>query len=240
VHDGPREPERHSEHDHPPSHVVRLERAILAKNDRFAEQNRAYFRARRVLAVNLMSSPGAGKTSLLERAVRDLALDVPVAVIEGDQESENDARRIRATGCAAVQINTGAGCHLDAERVGRAARSLDPSPQSILFIENVGNLVCPAMFDLGESARLAVLSVAEGEDKPIKYPHMFRAADAVVLSKIDLLPHLEFDPDLCVANAKRIRPELEIFPISVRRGVGLAALYAWLRDRLPRLEEEAG
>jgi hydrogenase nickel incorporation protein HypB len=171
--------------------------------------------------------------------IRDLAREMPLAVIEGDQETENDANRIRATGCRAVQINTGAGCHLDAERVGKAARALEPMRGSVVFIENVGNLVCPAMFDLGERAKVVVLSVTEGEDKPVKYPHMFRASEVMVLSKTDLLPHLDFDVDLCVANARRVNPRLRIFPVSVRSGEGLEAFYAWTRNALTELTMEA-
>jgi hydrogenase nickel incorporation protein HypB len=216
-----------------------METAVLAKNDRFARDNRAFFRTRTVLALNVMSSPGAGKTTLLERTIRDLGADLPLAVIEGDQESENDALRIRAAGCAAIQINTGAGCHLDAERVGAAARALGPAAGGIVFIENVGNLVCPALFDLGERSRVVVLSVTEGEDKPIKYPHMFREADVMVLSKTDLVPHLDFDLDLCVANARRVNPKLRVLPLSVRTGEGLPPLYAWFRDELSQLAKEA-
>ncbi|MDB4993992.1 MAG: hydrogenase accessory protein HypB [Myxococcaceae bacterium] len=215
-----------------------MEQAVLAKNDRFAGMNRAFFRARGILALNLTSSPGAGKTTLLERVVRDLRDDVALSVVEGDQETENDARRIRAAGCRAIQINTGAGCHLDAERVGAAVRTLEPQRASLLFIENVGNLVCPAMFDLGERSKVVVLSVTEGEDKPIKYPHMFRAADVMVLTKTDLLPHLEFDSELCVAHARRVNPKLRVFPVSVRSGDGLAPFYGWLHEQLAHASEE--
>jgi hydrogenase nickel incorporation protein HypB len=237
----------HDDHDHHGSrghegreHArrVRMETAVLAKNDRIAGENRAFFQARSVLALNVMSSPGAGKTALLERTIRDLGAELPLAVIEGDQETENDAARIRATGCAAIQINTGAGCHLDAERVGTAAHALGPEG-GIVFIENVGNLVCPALFDLGERARVVVLSVTEGEDKPIKYPHMFRAADVMVLSKTDLVPHLDFDLDLCIDNARRVNPRLRVLPLSVRTGEGLQPLYAWFRDELSELAKEA-
>ncbi|HEY3816880.1 MAG TPA: hydrogenase nickel incorporation protein HypB [Polyangiaceae bacterium] len=216
-----------------------MEQAVLAKNDRFAERNRGFFRGQGILALNLVSAPGAGKTTLLERTIRDLGRQMALGVIEGDQESENDARRIRAAGCRAVQINTGAGCHLDAERVGSALRALEPEPSSVVFIENVGNLVCPAMFDLGERAKVVVLSVTEGEDKPIKYPHMFRAAEVLIVSKTDLLPHLEFDVDLCVANARRVNPKLRVFPVSVRQGAGLDSFYTWIRDELEQRRKEA-
>jgi hydrogenase nickel incorporation protein HypB len=239
----------HGDHDHvheddqgryPPwaSDVLRLELAVLEKNDRLAERNRGFLQAQNILALNVMSAPGAGKTSLLERVVRDLRGRVPISVIEGDQETENDARRMRAAGCRAVQINTGAGCHLDAERVGEALRDLRPEPGSLLFIENVGNLVCPALFDLGEAAKVVLLSVAEGEDKPGKYPHMFRAADAMVLTKIDLLPHLDFDVGACLAGARRVNPALRTFPLSARQGDGLAELYGWFEE-LARAKDEA-
>jgi hydrogenase nickel incorporation protein HypB len=231
--------DHHHGHSHPVTHarVLRMEQAILAKNDRFAAHNRAFFRARGVLALNVTSSPGAGKTTLLERLILDLGRETPVTVIEGDQETENDARRIRATGCRAIQINTGAGCHLDAERVGDAARALEPTPGSLVLIENVGNLVCPAMFDLGERAKVVVLSVTEGEDKPVKYPHMFRAAGVMVLSKTDLLPHLEFDADACVAHARRVNPALRVFPLSAHRIEGMGPFYAWVRGELAQLKE---
>ncbi|MBX3226618.1 MAG: hydrogenase nickel incorporation protein HypB [Labilithrix sp.] len=228
----------HHHHHHEDDKVIRMEQAVLAKNDRLAERNRGFFDAQRILALNLMSSPGAGKTALLERMIKELERDAPLAVIEGDQETENDAERIRATGCRAVQINTGAGCHLDAERVGAAMRELEPARGSILFIENVGNLVCPAMFDLGERAKVVVFSVTEGEDKPLKYPHMFRAADVVVLSKTDLVPHLDVDVDRCLANAHKVNPGLQVFPLSVRTGAGLEALYGWIRNERAELEKE--
>jgi hydrogenase nickel incorporation protein HypB len=240
--DHPHPHDHEGEHSHPHDHdhdrLIRLEQAVLAKNDRFAERNRGFFGARGVLALNLTSSPGAGKTTLLERTIRDLS-EIHMAVIEGDQETDNDARRIRATGCRAIQINTGAGCHLDAERVGIAARNLAPPRGSVVFIENVGNLVCPAMFDLGENAKVVVVSVTEGEDKPIKYPHMFRAASAMVLSKTDLLPHLEFDVGACLAYARRVNSKLRIFPVSVQNGDGLVPLYEWMRERLAQAEEDA-
>jgi hydrogenase nickel incorporation protein HypB len=209
-----------------------MEQAVLAKNDRFAERNRSLFEARGILALNVVGGPGAGKTAILERILRDLGSEAAFSVVEGDQEGENDARRIRAAGCRAVQINTGAGCHLDAERVGDALVALDPRPGSVVFIENVGNLVCPAMFDLGERAKVVVLSVTEGEDKPTKYSHMFRAAEVMLLSKTDLLSHIEFDADACIANARRVSPRLGIFPVSARRGDGLAPFYSWIREEL--------
>jgi len=216
-----------------------METAILAKNDRFAERNRGWLRARGILAINLVSSPGAGKTTLLERAIRDLSHEMSISVIEGDQETAHDAERIRATGCRAVQINTGTGCHLDAERVAEALHALEPRQGSILFIENVGNLVCPALFDLGEHAKVVVLSVTEGEDKPLKYPHMFRAASAMFLGKTDLLPYLEIDPERCVSHARRVNPKLHAFAGSARTGDGLEAFYTFLRDELARSKERS-
>jgi hydrogenase nickel incorporation protein HypB len=207
---------------------VTLERAVLEKNDRFAAENRKDLAARRVLALNVVGAPGAGKTALLERAIPRLA-EVGVAVIEGDQETEHDAARIRAAGAFALQINTGTGCHLDAHAVGHAIRGLAPRPGSVLFVENVGNLVCPALFDLGEQAKVVVLSVTEGDDKPLKYPHMFRAARVMVLNKVDLLPYVTFDVARCIAAAKRVQPALEVIEASAARGTGVDAFVAWVR-----------
>jgi hydrogenase nickel incorporation protein HypB len=218
-------------HEHADTRTIRLEQELLAKNKRLAERNRGWFEGRRILALNLMSSPGAGKTTLLERTIRDLNGELALAVIEGDQETLRDAERIRATGCKAVQINTGTGCHLDAEMLNRALKELDPPAGSVVMIENVGNLVCPALFDLGESARVVIMSVTEGEDKPLKYPHMFRAADLMILSKADLLPHLEFDVAACLGHARRVNPKLEVLQLSATRGAGLDDWYEWLRRR---------
>ena len=201
-----------------------LQEAVLAKNDAMAAANRALFESEEIAAFNVVSAPGSGKTALLVALIRALADRVPVRVIEGDQETARDAERIRATGVPAYQINTGTGCHLDAEMLKAAIHELVPPKRSLLFIENVGNLVCPAMFDLGERAKIVVMSVTEGEDKPLKYPHMFRAARVLILSKIDLLPHLEFDVEACVANARRINPQLRVFPVSARTGAGVAPL----------------
>ena len=212
--------------------TVTLEQDILAKNNLLAERNRGWLDGREVLALNLMSSPGAGKTSLLERTIRALRDEMRVLVVEGDQATSNDAERIRAAGCAVVQVNTGTGCHLDAEMLRTAIRALDPPSRSLLMIENVGNLVCPALFDLGERAKIVVMSVTEGEDKPLKYPHMFRAAGAMVLSKTDLLPHLRFDAGQAVANALSVNPHLKVFRLSAHTGEGMAPWYAWLRAEL--------
>jgi hydrogenase nickel incorporation protein HypB len=187
---------------------------------------------RRILALNLMSSPGAGKTTLLERTIRDLAGRPPIGVIEGDQETLLDARRIADTGARAVQVNTGSGCHLDAGMVARALRTLDPPQRSVVFIENVGNLVCPALFNLGEAAKVVIVSVTEGEDKPLKYPQMFAAADLVLLNKVDLLPYLDYDVERCEAAARRVNPGVELLRVSATRGEGLPAWYDWLRARV--------
>lgn len=221
-------------HSHPHEHgdsarLVRLERAILDKNDRIAERNRGFFRGRGVAAFNLVSSPGAGKTALLERTIRALDGEVSIAVIEGDQATDNDAARIRAAGARAVQVNTGTGCHLDAEMIWRELDSLTLEPGSLLMIENVGNLVCPALFDLGERAKVVVCSVTEGDDKPIKYPHMFRASRLMLLNKIDLLPYVDFDVARCVEHARAVNPEIEVLEVSARDGTGVDAWLDWLR-----------
>jgi hydrogenase nickel incorporation protein HypB len=222
-----------------PGPVISLEHRLLAKNDELAERNRGWLTGRSIFAVNLMSSPGAGKTSLLERLLRDLRGEVPMSVIEGDQETLNDAARIRETGCDVVQINTGTGCHLDAEMLARGLGQLAPEPGSVVFIENVGNLVCPALFDLGEACKVVIMSVTEGEDKPLKYPHMFRASQLMILNKIDLLPHVSFDVERCVAAARSVNPELTVLLVSATRGDGVEPLYDWLRTRRAALERRS-
>ena len=209
--------------------AIRLEQEILERNDRSAAQNRGWLEGRGVAAWNLMSAPGAGKTTLLERTIRDLGSEVAIGVIEGDQATLHDAERIRAAGGRVVQINTGTGCHLDADMIADALRRLDPPSGSRLVIENVGNLVCPALFDLGETARAVIVSVTEGEDKPIKYPHMFRAAELMILNKIDLLPYVPFDADRCVEWARRVNPRIEVLRVSALTGEGLAGWYERLR-----------
>jgi hydrogenase nickel incorporation protein HypB len=211
--------------------TISIERDILAKNDAHAEANRRQLAEARVFALNLLSSPGSGKTSLLVQTIIDLKHRWSMAVIEGDQQTSNDAERIRRTGAEAVQINTGKGCHLDAHMVGHAIEQLTLEPSGLLFIENVGNLVCPAAFDLGEACKVVVLSVTEGEDKPLKYPDMFAAADLMLLNKSDLLPHLDFDVEACLAAALRVNPRLQILTVSARTGEGLAAFYAWIEGR---------
>ncbi len=224
----PNETHRHGDSSHG-QRTLTVQENLLDHNDALAADNRALFAARRICTVNLLSSPGSGKTTLLEQSIRLLQADTPVSVIEGDQQTDRDAVRIRATGAAAIQINTGTGCHLDAAMIGRAMEELAPPEQSLLFIENVGNLVCPAMFDLGEAYKVVIVSVTEGEDKPEKYPHMFRAADICLINKIDLLPHLDFDMEHCRRTAARVNPNLTFFELSARTGEGMAAWTSWLR-----------
>jgi hydrogenase nickel incorporation protein HypB len=231
---------------------VRLEADMLGANAHQAAHNRAHFAAHGVTALNLMSSPGSGKTSLLVATLNALRQQEPgraLAVIEGDQHTALDAERIRACGVPAVQINTGKGCHLDAAMVGRAFSEMplhghahahdhhdhdhdDPrfhTAPSLLFIENVGNLVCPALWDLGEAAKVVVLSVTEGEDKPLKYPDMFAAADLMLINKADLLPHVEFDVERCIAHARRVNPDIQALVVSATKAQGLEAWFDWLR-----------
>jgi hydrogenase nickel incorporation protein HypB len=211
-----------------PARIVQIEQDILAKNNRHAQANRQWLADRGIFALNLVSSPGSGKTTLLVKTIQALQGRVAAAVIEGDQQTSRDADRVRATGAPAIQINTGKGCHLDARMVGEALPALGPADGSLLLIENVGNLVCPAAFDLGEAHKVVILSVTEGDDKPIKYPDMFHAADLMLINKIDLLPHVEFDVESAVAFAHRVRPGLEVMRVSATTGEGFAAWRAWL------------
>ncbi|WP_019969291.1 hydrogenase nickel incorporation protein HypB [Mycobacterium sp. 141] len=239
-HHDPHQSEEHHGHDHhhhgghvetTSTETVTLEQKVLAKNDLIADENRRWLRRRGILALNVTSSPGAGKTTLLERTIREFGSHRPMSVIEGDQETLLDADRIRAAGARSVQVNTGAGCHLDAAMVHSALDALDPDPDSVLFIENVGNLVCPALFDLGEDNKIVVVSVTEGADKPLKYPHMFAAADLVVINKIDLLPYVDFDMETCCKRARSVNPGVAILPVSATRGDGLEPWYAWIDAR---------
>jgi hydrogenase nickel incorporation protein HypB len=231
----PGQPHHHHDHPHPHDHVhtqtVSLEQKVLAKNDEAAAQNRRRLAESAILALNVTSSPGAGKTTLLERTIRELGPRRPTLVIEGDQETLLDAERIRAAGARAVQVNTGAGCHLDAGMVRRALDTLAPPTGSLLFIENVGNLVCPALFDLGEHSKLVVISVTEGADKPLKYPHMFAAAALVVVNKMDLLPYVDFDLERFQRFVRSVNPDAEILPVSAKTGDGIAAWYHWIELR---------
>lgn len=219
--------------------TLRLEMQILGKNQLVAERNRGWLAGRHVLALNLLSSPGAGKTTLLERTLTDLNSQIRISVVEGDQATSNDAERIRATGARAVQINTGTGCHLEADMLQRALELLKPEFGSLLLIENVGNLVCPALFDLGERGKVVILSVTEGDDKPLKYPHMFAAANVLVLCKIDLLPHVRFDPDRAIQNALTVNPRLTVFRLSAYTGDGMTQWYDWLKHELANDREAA-
>jgi hydrogenase nickel incorporation protein HypB len=210
--------------------TITLEQDLLNKNNLIAAQNRGWFNGRNIFAINLMSSPGAGKTTLLIRTINDLKSRLTISVIEGDQETANDAEKMRETGCKVVQINTGTGCHLDASMIERGLKVLNPPLDSVVAIENVGNLVCPALFDLGEKAKVVILSVTEGEDKPIKYPHMFRASQVMILTKIDLLPYIQFDVQKCIAYARLVNPQIEVFLVSATSGVGLTDWYSWLKS----------
>ncbi|MEQ1529620.1 MAG: hydrogenase nickel incorporation protein HypB [Methylococcales bacterium] len=224
-----------AEHAHAPglsqTRMVQIEQDILAKNNRYAAENRRYFTERGMLVLNLVSSPGSGKTTVLTETIARLD-DIAITVIEGDQQTTRDAERIRATGVQAVQINTGKGCHLDAHRVGHALESLQPKQRSLLFIENVGNLVCPSAFDLGEAHKVVILSVTEGEDKPIKYPDMFHAADLMILNKTDLLPYLDFDTAQCIQYAKQVNPRIKVLLLSAKTGEGMEQWLRWLKAEL--------
>jgi hydrogenase nickel incorporation protein HypB len=227
-----------STHDHGHDHaalsgVMEIETALLAKNDHLAGHNRAWLAERGIVALNLMSSPGSGKTSLLRRTIEELAAVRPVGVIEGDQETRIDAEKIRSTGAPVVQINTGAGCHLDADMLARGLTELRPAEGSLVFVENVGNLVCPALFDLGEAAKVVVVSVTEGEDKPLKYPYMFSVADVVVINKIDLLPYVDVRLDRLVAHCRAVNGGVRVLPLSVTTGEGMTAWGEWLLTCAP-------
>ncbi len=232
-------PTEHHHHDHQHdgskgSKKITIEEDLLAKNNRLALGNRNLFNQQQLLVLNLVSSPGSGKTTILETTLSDLKDELVFAVLEGDQQTSNDADRIAATGVPAHQINTGAGCHLDAHMVGHGVEHFDLTATDILMIENVGNLVCPASFDLGEDAKVAVLSVTEGEDKPLKYPQMFRASNLMLINKLDLMPHLRFDLDKCREYARRVNPQIEIIELSCYNREGLERWYDWLRTQLAK------
>lgn len=225
----------HHDHDHPHTHgktIIEVEKDILYENNLLAERNRGYFDAKNILAINLVSSPGSGKTTLLERTLTEMKNEFPFFVIEGDQQTSMDADRIHATGTKVSQINTGKGCHLDAHMVLHAVQGMKPAENSILFIENVGNLVCPAMFDLGEKERVVVISVTEGEDKPLKYPDMFHTSTLCIINKTDLLPYVSFSVDRVKEYARRINPALEFIELSCTSGEGLSTWYQWLKEKI--------
>jgi hydrogenase nickel incorporation protein HypB len=211
--------------------MVQIEQDILGKNDRYAAQNRMRFAQQSLYVLNLVSSPGSGKTTLLTETIKKIQGRHKVAVIEGDQQTANDADRIRETGVQAVQVNTGKGCHLDAHMVGHALENFADLNGGLLFIENVGNLVCPAAFDLGEASKVAILSVTEGEDKPLKYPDMFHASDLMILNKTDLLPYLDFDVERCIEYARQVNPAIEVIQLSARSGEGMEAWINWLENQ---------
>jgi hydrogenase nickel incorporation protein HypB len=210
----------HSHNNHPSARQIIVEADILSKNKLLAERNRGFFEAKNIRVFNLVSSPGSGKTTLLEKLIAALKDLKKIYVIEGDQQTSEDANRIKLAGAEAIQINTGNGCHLDAHMVNHAVKALNPEEHSILFIENVGNLVCPALFDLGEQIRIVVASTTEGEDKPLKYPNMFRSSHLCVLNKIDLLPYLDFAIDKFRFNLDIVKPELELIALSAKTGEG--------------------
>lgn len=226
----------HHTHDHAHGHthshptVVQLEQDVLAQNNLMAERNRGYFEAKNIKAFNMVSSPGSGKTTVLEKTITALKDTLSIYIIEGDQQTLNDAERIQATGAPVIQINTGNGCHLDAEMINKAVKELQVKDNSVLVIENVGNLVCPAMFDLGESKRVVIISVTEGEDKPLKYPGMFHSADICLINKIDLLPYVDFDVEKAKAYASQVNHHLSFFEISAKTGEGMDKWYEWLKN----------
>lgn len=218
----------HPHHHHSSEKLISIEQEILAKNNEFVQANQQTFLKKKIIATNLMSSPGSGKTTLLAKTIAALKSRLNIAVIVGDQQTNYDAEKIKSSGGEAVQINTGRICHLDAHMVGHAIENLSIKEQSLLFIENVGNLVCPALFDLGEAYKVVILSVTEGDNKPLKYPDMFRRADIVLLTKMDLLPYVDFEVTQCIAYAKRINPNVEVLPLSAKTGIGLDKWYEWL------------
>jgi hydrogenase nickel incorporation protein HypB len=230
---------KHQHHNAPEQHspsekarLIQVEDDLFGKNNAYAAENRAYFKENGIFVLNLVSSPGAGKTTLLVETIKALKDKFPIAVIEGDQQTENDAERIRATGVPALQINTGRMCHLDAHGIGHAVQTLGIKKNSFLAIENVGNLVCPSSFDLGEAHKVVVLSVTEGEDKPLKYPDMFHAADLMILNKIDLLPYVDFDVERCEAFARRVNPKIQILKLSSTKGDNFSAWTDWLQAEI--------
>jgi hydrogenase nickel incorporation protein HypB len=211
---------------------IAVEQDILSKNNLLAERNRGYFEAKNILALNLVSSPGSGKTSLLEKTIKDLGKEIKFFVIEGDQQTMNDANRIDAAGAPVVQINTGNGCHLDSDMINKSVKELNIEDNSVLMIENVGNLVCPSLFDLGEAARVVIISTTEGDDKPVKYPTMFQSSDICIINKTDLLPYVDFDVDKAKEYAMQVNHHLQFFELSVKTGEGMDQWYEWLKEQI--------
>lgn len=219
-------------HDHAPKKVINLNMDILSENNRLAERNRGYFEGKQVLSLNLVSSPGSGKTSILERTIRTLISSRRIFVIEGDQQSTRDADRIERSGAPAVQINTGSGCHLDAKMIHLALKKMEIDSHSILFIENVGNLICPALFDLGESKRVVIISVTEGDDKPLKYPYMFQSSSLCIINKTDLLPYVDFNMESVMRYARQLNPKLDFIQMSAKTGEGMTEWYKWIEKQI--------
>jgi hydrogenase nickel incorporation protein HypB len=234
IHDDSHKHEHTHDHSHEHSHskVVQLEQDVLTSNNLLAERNRGYFEAKNIKALNLVSSPGSGKTTLLEKTITALKDKISFAVIEGDQQTMNDANRINATGAPVIQINTGNGCHLDAEMINKAVKNLEVADNSILVIENVGNLVCPSLFDLGEAHRIVVISVTEGDDKPIKYPNMFHTSDICIINKTDLLPYVDFSVEKAKEYALQVNHHLQFFEVSAKTGEGMDKWYEWLKSTI--------
>jgi len=231
-HDGHAHDHGHGDHSHNHGKEIEVEQDILGKNNLLAERNRGYFEAKNICTLNLVSSPGSGKTSLLERIIKDLGEEIKFYVIEGDQQTMNDANRIDQAGAPVVQVNTGNGCHLDSDMINRAVKELDVKDNSVLVIENVGNLVCPSLFDLGEKARVVIISTTEGEDKPIKYPTMFQSSDICIINKTDLLPYVDFDVEKCKEYALQVNHHLKFFELSVKTGKGMDKWYDWLKEQM--------
>jgi hydrogenase nickel incorporation protein HypB len=225
-------------HEHSAARLLKIEQDLLGKNNAYAAQNRSYFERHHIFVLNLVSSPGSGKTTLLVETIKAMQDRIPIAVIEGDQQTEHDAERIRAAGAPAVQINTGRACHLDAHGIGHAVESLGVKDHSLLAIENVGNLVCPSSFDLGEAHKVVVLSVTEGDDKPLKYPDMFHAADLMLINKTDLLPYVDFDVERCTRFARQVNPGIQIICLSATQGENFSAWLDWLSDRMAALKAQ--
>lgn len=223
----------HENNEHTHSRVISVEKDILQKNNLLAERNRGYFEAKSIFSINLMSSPGSGKTTFLEKLISDMKDDNNFYVIEGDQQTSRDAERIQKTGTPVIQVNTGNGCHLDAAMVNKALKKLQPSENSFLLIENVGNLVCPSLFDLGESKRIVIISVTEGDDKPAKYPSIFDSADICIINKIDLLPYVDFDIKKCKNYGLQVNHHLEFFEISAKTGEGMEDIIIWFKKQAP-------
>ncbi|MBN1407835.1 MAG: hydrogenase nickel incorporation protein HypB [Calditrichaceae bacterium] len=233
-HDHEHDHDHSHSHDHDHGRTIEVEQDVLSKNNLLAERNRGYFEAKNILALNLVSSPGSGKTTLLEKTITNLKNEIDFSVIEGDQQTMQDANRIDAVGCPVIQVNTGNGCHLDAEMINRAMKELQVKDNSVLMIENVGNLVCPSLFDLGEASKVVIISVTEGDDKPLKYPTMFSVSDICIINKIDLAPYVDFDMKKCKEYALQVNTKLQFFELSAGTGEGMEKWYQWLKEKIKK------